>query len=159
MIQLEIPKDLDEWNAFGADYLPGYLGIEILSVGPDNLRARMKVQRKICAPNGFLHAASVVALADTACGYATVNNLPTGAFGFTTIELKTNFIGTTLEGDVNCVARLVHKGRTTQVWDAEIYSGETSRTIALFRCTQMVLWPKDQKASDEIRDITVKNAS
>jgi uncharacterized protein (TIGR00369 family) len=119
------------------------MGLEILSVKPNELRARMKVQQKICAPNGFLHAAAVVALADTACGYATVNNLPSGAHGFTTIELKTNFIGTTLEGDVNCVAKLVHKGRTTQVWDAEVSVGETGKTIAFFRCTQMILYPKD----------------
>lgn len=132
-----------EWNLLGKDYLPGHMGLEIISVEPDQLKARMKVQRKICAPNGFLHAASVVALADTACGYATVNNLPSGAKGFTTIELKTNFIGTALEGDVSCVARLVHKGRTTQVWDAKVRSDQTGRRIALFRCTQMILWPKD----------------
>ena len=100
----------------------------------------MEVQQKLCAPNGFLHAASVVALADTACGYATINNLPKGAKGFTTIELKTNFIGTTLEGFLNCVARPLHKGRTTQVWDAEVTEGETDRKIAFFRCTQMILY-------------------
>ncbi len=71
----------------------------------------MKVTKRLCAPNGFLHAASVVALAETACGYAMVNNLPAGAQGFTTIELKTNFIGTALQDDVRCVAELVHKGR------------------------------------------------
>ena len=80
--------------------------------------------------------------ADTACGYATVNNLPEGADGFTTIELKTNFIGTTLEGYVSCIAKLVHKGRMTQVWDAVVRADETGKTIALFRCTQMILWPR-----------------
>lgn len=143
MDKLRSPRNISEWNLFGKDYLPGHMGLEILSVEPNELRARMKVEQKICAPNGFLHAAAVVALADTACGYATVNNLPSGAHGFTTIELKTNFIGTTLEGDVNCVAKLVHKGRTTQVWDAEVSVGETGKTIALFRCTQMILYPKD----------------
>jgi uncharacterized protein (TIGR00369 family) len=117
------------------------MGIEIVSVEPEELRARMQVHQKICAPNGFLHAAAVVALADTACGYATVNNLPAGATGFTTIELKTNFIGTTLDGHLNCIARPLHKGRTTQVWDAEVMDAG-GRTIALFRCTQIILWPK-----------------
>ena len=143
MIRIKIPRDISEWNDFGKDYLPGHMGLEILSVKPDELRSRMKVQQKICAPNGFLHAASVVALADTACGYATINNLPRGAYGFTTIELKTNFIGTALEGGVSCIARLVHKGRSTQVWDAEVTADETNRKIAFFRCTQMILWPKD----------------
>jgi 1,4-dihydroxy-2-naphthoyl-CoA hydrolase len=145
MDQLNVPQCIEEWQAFGKDYLPGNLCIDILSVGEHELHASMKVQKKICAPNGYLHAAAVVALADTACGYATVNNLPKGAHGFTTIELKTNFIGTTLEGGVSCVAKLMHKGRTIQVWDAEVKVNETGRTIAYFRCTQMILWPKDKK--------------
>jgi len=140
--QIITPENLDGWNKLGKDCLPGLIGIEVLSVEPGELRARMKVTNQICAPNGFLHAASVVALADTACGYATVNNLPRGAKGFTTIELKTNFIGTVLKGDVTCVAKLVHKGRSTQVWDAEVNSDESGKKIALFRCSQMILWPK-----------------
>jgi 1,4-dihydroxy-2-naphthoyl-CoA hydrolase len=142
MNPLKPPSTLEEWNAFGQDFLQGYLGIEVISVSADELKARMKVTRQICAPNGFLHAASVVALADSACGNATVNNLPVGADGFTTLELKTNFIGTTLEGYVSCVATCAHKGRTTQVWDAEVVAEESGRTIALFRCTQIILWPK-----------------
>ena len=141
MTHLRAPKSLGKWNQFGKDYLPDHMGIEIVAVEPDELRARMQVRKNICAPNGFLHAAAVVALADTACGYATVNNLPGGATGFTTIELKTNFIGTTLEGHLSCVARPMHKGRTTQVWDAEV-KDDAGRTIALFRCTQIILWPK-----------------
>jgi 1,4-dihydroxy-2-naphthoyl-CoA hydrolase len=142
MDQLIAPETLDGWNNLGKNCLPGLIGIEVLFVEQEELRARMKVTKQICAPNGFLHAASVVALADTACGYATVNNLPQGAKGFTTIELKTNFIGTALNDDVICVARLVHKGRTTQVWDAEVSSDGTGKKIAIFRCTQMILWPK-----------------
>jgi 1,4-dihydroxy-2-naphthoyl-CoA hydrolase len=140
---LTAPDNLESWNSFGKECLPGLLGIKVLSVEPDALEVQMQVTKKICAPNGFLHAVSVVALADTACGYATVNNLPAGAEGFTTIELKTNFIGTALQGDVSCIARLVHKGRTTQVWDAEVFSEEAEKKIALFRCTQMILWPKE----------------
>lgn len=139
--QLTPPENIDGWNKIGKDCLPGLFGIEVQSVTPDELKARMKVTKQLCAPNGFLHAASVIALADTACGYATVNNLPEGAQGFTTIELKTNFIGTALKNDVKCVARLVHKGRSTQVWDAEVSSDETGKKIAIFRCTQMILWP------------------
>lgn len=142
MDQLIAPETLDGWNNLGKNCLPGLLGIEVFFVEQEELRARMKVTKQICAPNGFLHAASVVALADTACGYATVNNLPQGAKGFTTIELKTNFIGTALKDDVICIARLVHKGRTTQVWDAEVSLDGTDKKIAIFRCTQMILWPK-----------------
>ena len=94
------------------------------------------------APNGFLHAASVIALADTSCGYGCQVSLPAGATGFTTVELKSNFMGTAMVGDViTCRAWLVHGGRSTQVWDAEV-ADESGRTLALFRCTQMVLYPR-----------------
>jgi uncharacterized protein (TIGR00369 family) len=93
----------------------------------------------LTAWNNFLHAGAVVSLADTCCGYATVRNLPPDAKGFTTLELKSNFLGTALEGDVTCTARPVHKGRTTHVWDAEVRSEKSGRTIAFFRCTQVIL--------------------
>lgn len=95
------------------------------------------------APNGFLHAAAVIALADTACGYGAVASLPQGASGFTTIELKSNFLASAKVGEaVACEARLVHGGRQTQVWDAEVVNRTSGKTMALFRCTQMVLYPR-----------------
>jgi len=142
MEQLTIPRTIAEWNESGKQFLPGYLGMEFVSVEPDEVVARMRVEAHKCAGNGYLHAGAVVSLADTACGYASLRNLPDGASGFTTIELKSNFIGTTLEGDVICVARPVHKGRTTQVWDAEVHAEKTGKTIAVFRCTQMILRPR-----------------
>ena len=132
----------DAFNARGAGHLPGLVGLEILSVAPEGLESRLVVRRELLAPNGYLHAASVIALADTSCGYACVANLPQGASGFTTLELKSNFLGTTLEGAIFCRATPAHLGRTTQVWDAVVTVEGTDRRIALFRCTQMVLWPK-----------------
>ena len=139
MERLTIPKTLAEWNERGRDGLPGHLGIEFLAVEPDEVRARMQVEATKKAWNGFLHAGAVVALADSCCGYATVRNLAEDAKGFTTLELKSNFLGTAHEGDVMCIARPVHKGRTTHVWDAEVRSEKSGRTIAFFRCTQMIL--------------------
>ena len=132
----------DYFNNRSAGHLPGLVGVRILSVTPEGLESRMEVRKELMAPNGFLHAASVVALADTSCGYACVANLPQGASGFTTIELKSNFFGTALEGAIVCRATPAHLGRTTQVWDAEVSVEGTGKRIALFRCTQMVLWPK-----------------
>lgn len=133
---------VDILNERGKEYLPGYLGVEMTALAEGTLSARMAVRRLHVAPNEFLHAASVVALADTACGYATLAHLPDGAASFTTIELKSNFLGTVREGAVACVATAQHLGRTTQVWDAVVTDEATGRKIALFRCTQMILWPK-----------------
>jgi len=130
------------FNGRGSGHLPGLVGVEILSVRPEGLESRVPVRTELMAPNGFLHAATVIALADTTCGYACVANLPQGASGFTTLELKSNFLGTTREGAIFCRATPVHLGRSTQVWDAVVTLEGTDRRIAMFRCTQMVLWPK-----------------
>jgi uncharacterized protein (TIGR00369 family) len=129
-------------NKRGGEYLPGVLGIEVLELKQNSVLSRMSVRKLHFAPNGFLHAASVVALADTTCGYATVAHLPEGAESFTTIELKSNHLGTVKEGGIACLATAEHLGRNTQVWGAVVSDEATGRKIALFRCTQMILWPR-----------------
>jgi 1,4-dihydroxy-2-naphthoyl-CoA hydrolase len=141
------PADRDdlspaELNAVTAGRFPGLIGVEFLSMGEGSVRARMPVRPELLAPNGFLHAGAVVGFADTACGFGCRYALPEGASGFTTVELKTNFLGTLTEGALACEAHLVHGGRTTQVWDATVTDEATGRTVAVFRCTQLVLWPR-----------------
>lgn len=133
---------VEQLNALSAGTFPGLLGFTVVDVHDDGLSARLAVRPDLLAPNGYLHAAVVVALADTACGFATRRVLPDGASGFTTIELKSNFLSTARAGAIACRARLAHGGRTTQVWDAAVTAEETGRTLALFRCTQAVLWPR-----------------
>ena len=130
-------------NVMQEGFLPGELGLEVLEARQGYLRSQVKVAKKHMAPNGFMHAASVIALLDSAAGYGCRISLPEGGVGVTTIELKSNFLGTAREGDtVLCEARLAHGGRMTQVWDAVATHQETGKTIALFRCTQMVLYPR-----------------
>jgi uncharacterized protein (TIGR00369 family) len=132
----------EHFNRMGATCLPGHLGIEITRVGEAELTARLPVQPHLLAPNGYLHAGSVISLADTAAGCACIANLPEGANNFTTIELKSNHMGTAREGVIECVAKAAHMGRTTQVWDVVVTDAGNGKTIALFRCTQMILYPK-----------------
>ncbi len=133
---------LDAANAVGKDMFPGHMGIVFTSVVPDQVEAEFTITNNHIAPNGFLHGGSVVALADTIAGYASAINLPKGASGFTTVELKTNYLGTAREGVVRGVGTPVHLGRSTQVWDVKILRRSDNKTIALFRCTNMILWPK-----------------
>jgi len=135
-------RDADYFNAKSQGALPGHLGIRFTSVSREQVHSELTVAPIHMAPNGFLHAGTVVTLADTSCGYGCVLNLPGQATGFTTIELKSNHLGTAREGVIQCVARLAHAGRTTQVWDAVVSHQQTGKTLALFRCTQMVLYPK-----------------
>ena len=126
-------------DALGAEQFPGFVGMRVVDAGAGFVRTTLDVEPHHLAPNGFLHAAVVITVADTACGYGVRTILPEGASGFTTIELKSNFLGTTRSGTIECEATVAHAGRTTQVWDAVVRAGE--RKIALFRCTQLVLYP------------------
>jgi 1,4-dihydroxy-2-naphthoyl-CoA hydrolase len=129
-------------NERGTGRLPGLIGLDVLEAGEGRLATRLELRDELLAPNGYLHAATIVALADTSCGYGTFVSLPEGAEGFTTIELKTNFLGTILAGVITCEARLAHGGRTTQVWDATVADDDSGKPLALFRCTQLILYPR-----------------
>ncbi len=133
---------LEELNERGTGTLPGLIGVEILDAEQGRLTSRLELREELLAPNGYLHAATIVALADTSCGYGCVVNLPDGAEGFTTVELKSNFLGTKREGVLGCEATLAHGGRTTQVWDATVTDEESGKKLTLFRCTQMILYPR-----------------
>ena len=147
---------IDQLNARSQGTLPGWIGIEFTGYEPGRLTSRLPLRPELLAPNGYLHAATVIALADTTCGYGTFTDLPEGANNFTTIELKSNFpellapngylhAATVIarEGTISCVATRVHSGRTTQVWDAEVTDEASGKTVALFRCTQLILYPRN----------------
>ena len=140
------PEDRDELRlaleALGADRLPDHLGLEVLELGDGTSAMRCVIETKHLASNGYLHAASVVALADTTAGYGCVANLPEGAAGFTTLELKSNHLSTLLSGAMVSAGKMAHGGRTTQVWDVTVSAEETGKTLALFRCTQLILYPQ-----------------
>ena len=136
------PVSPDGFNQLGEGYLPGLLGLRIRSSEPDQLISELPIRPDLLAPNGYLHAASIIALADTTCGYGTLLNLPSGASNFTTIELKSNFTGTARDGLIECIAKPLHLGRSTQLWDAVVQIPSSGKTIAQFRCTQMLLWPR-----------------
>ena len=122
-----------------ADCLPGRFGLVVTHLAEGRLDAEVTLQPWMMAPNGFLHAASVLLLADTAAGYASIAHLPETAKNFTTLELKSNFLGTAREGKIRTECRADHLGRTTHVWSATVF-GPDDKRIALFRCTQLILW-------------------
>jgi 1,4-dihydroxy-2-naphthoyl-CoA hydrolase len=129
-------------NEFARPKHPGLVGIEILTATADEVTGRLDVKAELVAGTGFLWAPVVITLADWLCAVGIGPNLPEGA-SFTTIELKANFLGTVREGGaIRGRAWPTHRGRTTQVWDAEVRDETTDRVIALFRCTQMVLAPR-----------------
>jgi 1,4-dihydroxy-2-naphthoyl-CoA hydrolase len=139
MTTLRSDVTLDTLRQRQRGYLPELLGVEVISLESGILVGALPVRPELLAPNGFLHAASVIGLADTCCGYACLAHLPEGAKNFTTIELKSNHVGTARDGRITAKATAAHLGRSTQVWDAIVTNAE-GKTVALFRCTQMILY-------------------
>lgn len=139
---LRAETTIENLNRRTGDNLPGWFGLDVVDVREGQLAMQLVIKPQFLAPNGYLHAASVIALADTAAGYATIAHLPEGATNFTTIELKSNFLGTAIDGTLRAEVTAAHQGRTTQVWDATVRHTDSGKTIALFRCTQLILWPK-----------------
>jgi 1,4-dihydroxy-2-naphthoyl-CoA hydrolase len=133
---------VDSLNEFARQRHPGMVGVEILTCDADEVTGRLDVKHELVAGTGFLWAPVVITLADWLCAAGIGQHLPAGA-GFTTIELKANFLGTVREGGaVRGRAWPAHRGRTTQVWDVEVADEANGKVIALFRCTQMVLLPR-----------------
>jgi uncharacterized protein (TIGR00369 family) len=135
-------RTIEQLNARSQGTLPGLIGVEFTGIEPGRATSRLALRPELLAPNGYLHAAAIIALADTTCGFGTITDLPSGAQSFTTIELKTNFLNTAREGGIACVATRVHAGRTTQIWDAQVTDEASGKMIALFRCTQLILYPR-----------------
>src|SRR5512145_2893080 len=129
MLYSDLMTTIEQLNQRGQGYLPSLMGIEFLSAEPGRLTSRLTLRPELLAPNGYLHAAVIIALADTTCGYGTFTDLPNGAQNFTTIELKSNFLGTARQGGIACVATRVHSGRTTQVWDSQVEEETRGKTI------------------------------
>ncbi len=136
------PASTPDLNQAGKGKLPELIGLDVTLSEYGRAAGRLPVREALLAPNGFLHAASVIALADTLAGYGAMASLPDGAYAFTTVELKSNFLGTARDGVVLGEAVMVHGGRTTQLWDAKVWREGETRPIALFRCTQMLLYPR-----------------
>ncbi|HWE99538.1 MAG TPA: PaaI family thioesterase [Caulobacteraceae bacterium] len=122
--------------------LPGHLGLSILEVDAGRVLGRFEVRRDLVAHTGYLLAGAVLSVADILCAYGVSTAWPDGASGFTTVEVKCNFTSSLSEGAARCEARLLHGGRTTQIWDASVTDEATGRLMAAFRCTQIILYPR-----------------
>ena len=127
--------------------LPGVFGVELLEIRSGHVQARLELRPEHLAPNDFLHDGTVITLADTCCGMGCLASMPENAVGFTTIELKSNFLATAREGALRCLAQIAHGGSRTQVWDATVSREADERVIALFRCTQFLLGRDDQRTA------------
>lgn len=133
---------VEKLNKANEGKLPGHLGLVITEVSDGKVVGRLKVRQDLVAYTGYLLAGAVLSVADILCAYGVSTAWPDGANGFTTAEVKANFVGTLRDGEAICTASLLHGGRTTQVWDAKVEDAATGKLMAAFRCTQIILYPR-----------------
>ncbi len=142
MVATSNRTSLEGLNKANEGKLPGWLGLEVTTVQDGLVEGRFAARTELIAHTGYLLAGALLSVADILCAYGVSTVWPEGASGFTTAEVKCNFVGTVRDGDVLCRARLLHGGRTTQVWDAEMTNAQTGKLMAAFRCTQIILYPR-----------------
>ena len=116
----------------------GELGLTMESASPEEVRARLPWEERLCTAGGILHGGALMALADAAGGYCAFLNLPDGAGGTATIESKTNFFRAVREGHVDARSRPLHSGRTTIVVETDLFDA-AGKHVARVTQTQAVL--------------------
>ena len=108
------------------------------AASPEEVRARLAWEERLCTAGGILHGGALMALADAAGAYCAFLNLPDGAGGTATIESKTNFFRAVREGHVEASARPLHRGRTTIVVETDLFDAG-GKHVARVTQTQAVL--------------------
>ncbi len=114
------------------------LGLELISATPDEVRARLHWDERLCTAGGALHGGALMSLADSAGAYCAFLNLPDGATATATIESKTNFFRGVREGHVDATSRVLHSGRTTIVLETDLHDA-AGKHVARVTQTQAVL--------------------
>ena len=114
------------------------LGLEVVSASPEEVRARLRWEERLCTAGGILHGGVLMSLSDAAGAYCAFLNLPEGASGTATIESKTNFFRAVREGHVDAVSHPLHVGRTTIVVETDLHDA-AGKHVARVTQTQAVL--------------------
>lgn len=133
---------LDQLNEIGTNTMSSCLGMEFTEIGPDYLRAIMPVDDRTRQPYGLLHGGASVALAETVGSVASsllIDPLKQICVG---LEINANHVKGVLEGYVHAIARPVHLGSTTHVWDIRICDDE-NKLVCISRLTVAI---RDKKA-------------
>jgi uncharacterized protein (TIGR00369 family) len=132
-----IPVNVEEINHRCKNTLVDYLGIEFIGVGDDHITARMPVDRRTNQPMGIVHGGATAALAETVAS-AAANYCVVGSKICVGLDLNINHIRQVSSGFVTAVAKPLHLGKTTQVWEIKIVN-EAGQLVSAARLTIAVL--------------------
>ncbi len=131
-------KILKVCNDSNENTLMQTLGIEYIDVGENFLVGKMAVSPKVHQPEGVLHGGATVALAESVGSMASHIFLDTQNLFVRGIEISANHLKSVKEGDVFAKATIIHKGRTTQLWDIKITDAEDN-LVSICKLTTIAL--------------------
>ena len=114
------------------------LQIEYVDVGAHFLKGKMPVNERVHQPDGVLHGGAMVALAESVGSMASYIFLDAQQFAIRGIEISANHVRSIRKGEVFATARILHKGRTTQLWDIKITDAE-EKLISVCKLTTIAL--------------------
>lgn len=136
--------EIEALNDFCAQSMIGNLEILFTSVRADSIHATMPVNRKTCQPNGWLHGGASLAFAESLAGAGSYLLIDRDHFNVFGLQVSGNHISSVDSGILNGDAQLVHKGKTTHVWEVKI-SNESQKLISLVRVTNIITDKKKKK--------------
>jgi 1,4-dihydroxy-2-naphthoyl-CoA hydrolase len=134
------PISVETLAAFHVGTAPAHLGMEFLEVGDDFIRGRVPVDARTKQPYGLLHGGVSVVLAETLGSCGAAYSCPEG-YRAVGLDINANHLKGATSGWVTGVARPVHIGRTTQVWQIDL-TNDAGELTCVSRITMAVLAPR-----------------
>ena len=144
MIPIWLNKELkiSDFEFFGKGTMAEYIGIEWTEVGADYLKARMPVDHRTNQPYGLLHGGASCVLAETIGSVASAMVVDHSKFVCVGLEINANHVRSARQGFVTGIAKPLHLGGNTHVWDIKIY-GELEKLVCVSRLTVAVIPRKE----------------
>ena len=130
---------IEALNKFAEHTMSNHVGIEIIDIGDDYLKARMPVDDRTRMPRGILHGGASCVLAETVGSVASFLCIDLEKYVAAGLEINANHLRGISEGYVLSTARPIHLGRTTHVWDIRIEAEETKKLICISRLTVAII--------------------
>jgi len=129
---------LSDLGAIEPGTMAEFLGMEWTELGDDYIKIKMPVDQRTKQPYGLLHGGASCALAETIGSVASQLILDPNKFICVGLEINANHIRSARNGYVTGIAKPLHLGGTTHVWDIKIYD-DANQLICISRLTLAIL--------------------
>ncbi len=135
-------KSLESFSEKKVQSMGDYLGIEWVEVGDDFIKAKMPVDYRTKQPYGLLHGGASCVLAETIGSIASAMVVDPAQFQCVGLEINANHVHSATSGFVTGIAKPLHLGKSTHVWDIKIYN-EQGKMVCVSRLTVAIIQKRD----------------